>query len=270
MKKLILPVLIMIALFSSCQKENVEYEMLVDEIAELEADLSSFILDAAIQIEDETNAYNLLLVSYEKRAEFYDSTAVLEAKLIALKDTINQEAYDSLDADIAALTVQTEQCTESVDEYYAEDVSNRVAAMLSDYALSPDSTQSINTYNNIMDEITSIEGEFALNNAKLQGQVILLNSFDICKNSYDEWIISSETFASDSLLSETRETSRALISAYLETTTVYYEAHMQALNAASSLDSSFHKNVEALNEIFSPYTAIYEKAIGNLKEALKY
>ena len=43
----------MIALFSSCQKENVEYEMLVDEIAELEADLSSFILDADIQIEEE-------------------------------------------------------------------------------------------------------------------------------------------------------------------------------------------------------------------------
>ena len=270
MKKIILPVLILIALFSSCQSENVEYDMLVDEMSAFSSDLSAFVSGIDDRIADKTAAYDLLIESYETQSTLFESIAVLDAKLITLKDSISQDTYGSLKSGLETFTLEANQSTSSADEYYAKDVIIRVKKLFDEYGKDTDTVQSIKTYTDVMDEITSLEGKSALQNANLQGQILLLNSFSMCSASYSEWIISSETFASDSLLVQGRDESRALIKAYRDATTVYYETHIQGLTNVSSLDASFHENTEQFYEIFSPYTALYEKALESLAEALTH
>ncbi len=270
MKKIILPILILTFLLSACQKENVEYNMLVDEIIACESNLDGFLEKTNSSINAEENAYNLLVSSYENQSELYDEVDILNAKLIALQGIIKDDVYASVQEDISALDTQIAQCTSEADKYYTENVCTRVEAMLDEYAAAPGPASEIESYNELINEIAFLEGTTAEQNTILQGQMQILSAFEACSNSYTQWIAASETFGANSLLSESKETSRALVHTYLDETNVYYETHLTGLNSVSSLDTSFHKNAEKFTQLFSGYSAIYEKAIGNLEEALTH
>ena len=270
MKKIILPILILTFLLSSCQKENVEYNMLIDEIIACESNLADFSVETNSSIIAEENAYGLLVSSYEKQSELYDEADVLNAKLIALQGIIKDDIYALTQEDISALETQIAQCTSEADTYYAENVCSRIETMLDDYAAAPGPASDIESYNALINEIAFLEGTTAEQNAILQGQMQILSAFEACSNSYTQWIAASETFAANSLLSESKETSRALVHTYLDETNVFYETHLTGLNSVSSLDTSFHKNAEKFTQLFSGYSAIYEKAIENLEEALTH
>ena len=269
MKKLILPILGLIVLLSSCQKENIEYNMLLDEMTGVQEHLTEFASDMDEDISKSPNPYDTLMLANQIKDEMLDDVEILKAKLIALEDIIKSDTYDSAQEKIIDLEANIKQSTAAANKYYVDNISDQISTILDEFALIQTKGEfDMQSSLELFDEIGSLKEYSVIEDTRLQGQNAILASFIACRNSYIEWIGKSQDFATTSTLSQNRQSSMELTNNYLQETTTYYDSYSQALLIVSSLDSSFHENVDKFLEILPPYTSVYESTIVNLEYVL--
>lgn len=273
MRKFILPFLGLVLLLCSCQRDskNAQYNMLLDEIDVFETNLSEFALEIDIQIADGKIPYDVMQASYEDKDMLQQDMDALEAILTSLDGIISDKTYSATSQMITPLAAQAQQITFGADEYYIDDVSTKIDALLDEYTQLEDK-RSVSTLatQNLMDELSSLVDHPVLGNPRLQGQSMILASFISCRDSYNDFINASEQFSIAALSSQNRGSSRTLVKDYLFVTEEYYAFHAQSLSMVTSLDTAYHKNTKKFTEIFAPLTPIYEATIENLDYTLDY